>query len=83
VASAVSRFRVFQIQDILHLSPKWYAEDPGSERINVPGTYNAFNWTYRLPALIEEIGKDRALIQAVKELSRVKPVKPAAPRRES
>jgi 4-alpha-glucanotransferase len=37
-AAAASRFRVFQIQDLLHLSPKWYAEDPGSERINVPGS---------------------------------------------
>jgi 4-alpha-glucanotransferase len=67
-ASAPSRFRVFQIQDLLHLSPKWYAQDPASERINVPGTSTEFNWTYRLPASIADIGRDRDLVQAVKEL---------------
>jgi 4-alpha-glucanotransferase len=74
-ASARSRFRVFQIQDLLHLSNKWYTEDPSLERINVPGSSNEFNWTYRLPASIEEIGKDKDLIKAVAELARVKPAK--------
>ena len=72
-ASAASRFRVFQIQDLLHLSPHWYANDPASERINVPGTLNEFNWTWRLPAPIAEIAADRDLIKAVKELAAVKP----------
>ena len=71
-AAAKSRFRVFQIQDLLHLSPKWYAEDPAEERINVPGTCNDFNWTYRLPASISEIEKDKDLIKAVAELSKIK-----------
>ena len=71
-ATACSRFRVFQIQDLLHLSLKWYAADPASERINVPGTSNEFNWTYRLPATIEEIGQDKDLIRAVAELGKVK-----------
>ncbi|MCL2600783.1 MAG: 4-alpha-glucanotransferase [Treponema sp.] len=69
-ASARSRIRVFQIQDLLHLSSKWYAEDPASERVNVPGTNNEFNWTYRFPASIAEIAKDKDLIKAVAELSR-------------
>jgi 4-alpha-glucanotransferase len=73
IGSAASRFRVFQFQDLLHLSPKWYAEDPASERINVPGTLNDFNWTWRFPASITEIGRDGDLIKAVKELSAVKP----------
>ncbi|MDR0719983.1 MAG: 4-alpha-glucanotransferase [Treponema sp.] len=72
IAGAASRFRVFQIQDLLHLSNKWYSADPASERINVPGTYNDFNWTYRLPAAISEIAQDNELINAVKELSAVK-----------
>jgi 4-alpha-glucanotransferase len=72
-ASAASRFRVFQIQDLLHLSQKWYASDPASERINVPGTHNEFNWTYRFPAPIAELGKDDLFIAAVKDLGAVKP----------
>jgi 4-alpha-glucanotransferase len=74
-AQARSRFRVFQIQDLLHLSNNWYSADPGDERVNVPGTANDFNWTYRLPANISEIAKDKELILAVKEISRVKPLK--------
>ncbi|MCL1836846.1 MAG: 4-alpha-glucanotransferase [Treponema sp.] len=74
-ASAGSRFRVFQFQDLLHLSSKWYAQDPATERINVPGTCNNFNWTYRLPASIDEIGKDKDLVNAVAELSKVKAAK--------
>ncbi|MFP3042764.1 4-alpha-glucanotransferase [Treponema primitia] len=74
-AAAASRFRVFQIQDLLHLSTKWYAEDPASERINVPGNVNEFNWTYRLPAPIKEIGKDESLIKSIQELSAVVPKK--------
>jgi len=74
-AEARSRFRVFQIQDLLHLSNNWYSADPQDERINVPGTVNDFNWTYRLPALISEIAKDKELILAVRELSKVKPAR--------
>ncbi|MDR0642053.1 MAG: 4-alpha-glucanotransferase [Treponema sp.] len=73
VAAAVSRFRVFQIQDLLHLSPKWYAPDPASERINIPGTASGFNWTYRLPASIKEIARDEKFIRGVQELAQVKP----------
>ena len=74
-ATARSRFRVFQIQDLLHLSNNWYSKDPAQERVNVPGTSNEFNWTYRLPAPISEIAKDKELIKAVAELSRIKSAK--------
>jgi len=75
IAAAASRYRVFQIQDLLHLSHKWYADDPASERINIPGTNNDFNWTYRLPAEISELAKDQDLIRSVAELAEVKPAK--------
>jgi len=73
IATAGSRFRVFQIQDLLHLSNHWYAEDPASERINIPGTSNEFNWTYRLPAPISKLMEDEDLIRAVLELGEIKP----------
>ena len=78
IAAARSRFRVFQIQDLLHLSNNWYADDPASERVNVPSTSNDFNWTYRLPAQIGEIAKDKELIHTIAELSKIKPVKKRA-----
>ena len=74
LAGAASRFRVFQIQDLLHLSQKWYAQDPAAERINVPGTYNSFNWTYRLPATIDELAKDEVFVKGVEELATIPPL---------
>ena len=74
-ASARSRFRVFQIQDLLHLSNNWYSENSADERVNVPGTANEFNWTYRLPATILEISRDKELILSVAELRKIKPEK--------
>ncbi|MDR2444823.1 MAG: 4-alpha-glucanotransferase [Spirochaetaceae bacterium] len=68
-ASARSQWRIFPIIDLLHLTPCWYADDPASERINVPGTSNEFNWNWRLPASIAEIGGDAELVNAVKELN--------------
>jgi len=73
IASAASRFRIFQIQDLLHLSNLWYAADAAAERINVPGTNDVFNWTYRLPAPISELAKDEDLIRVVSELAAIKP----------
>jgi len=74
-AGARSRFRVFQIQDLLHLSNNWYSKNCEDERINVPGTFNEFNWAYRLPAAVSEIAKDKELINAVAQISRIKPLK--------
>jgi 4-alpha-glucanotransferase len=71
IATAASRFRVFQFQDLLHLSTKWYAPDPADERINVPGTQNEFNWTWRLPTVPAQIAKDEGLLKTVKELSEI------------
>ncbi|MHC6202861.1 4-alpha-glucanotransferase [Breznakiellaceae bacterium SP9] len=68
-AGAASKYRVFPIQDLLHLSPKWYAKDDNTERINIPGSSNEFNWTYRLPAPIAEIGQDTDLLHALEELT--------------
>jgi 4-alpha-glucanotransferase len=70
-AGAASNWRIFPFIDLLHLTPRWYADDPASERINIPGTYNDFNWTWRLPATIAEIGADTELVNAVKDLSAV------------
>ena len=64
-ARASSRLCVFQIQDLLHLSPRYYAMDPASERVNVPGSVNNFNWTYRLPVRLGELAKDDDLSAAI------------------
>jgi len=69
IIGSASRFCIFQIQDLLHLSPEWYAEQPEDERINIPGSVNDFNWTYRLPNTLETIQQDETLISACKRLT--------------
>jgi 4-alpha-glucanotransferase len=68
-AASASRFRVFQIQDLLDLSRRWYSPDPAMDRINVPGTASEFNWTYRIPASIETIAGDSEFVHGVRELA--------------
>jgi 4-alpha-glucanotransferase len=45
---------VFQMQDLLAMSETYRAEDPYSERINIPGDAKHY-WRYRLPFNIEEL----------------------------
>ncbi|GMO34155.1 MAG: hypothetical protein Ta2F_10180 [Termitinemataceae bacterium] len=67
-AASKARFFIVPFIDLLHLSPKWYADDAASERINIPGTSNEFNWTWRFPASIPELGADTELLNAIKEI---------------
>jgi len=73
VARANSLFAVYRIQDLIALSSDHRPEDPRSERINVPGTIGAGNWSYRMPASIEELGGDKALASRAKRLGKARP----------
>lgn len=57
------------LQDYLYLEKKYYLENPDDERINVPGSVNDFNWTYRIPAQLEDLCKDESLIEKIKKIS--------------
>lgn len=76
VAEAESLLCVFQIQDLLHLVEGYYAPNPARERVNVPGTVNDFNWTYRLPAPVADLTKDDALIAAIAEIAASRAARP-------
>lgn len=65
VSSAGSMICVFQLQDLLHSCDRYYAADRRSERVNVPGTINDFNWTYRLPAKTSIFAADEELIENI------------------
>ena len=70
VSKCNSMWFIPPLQDILHLSQKYYAEDSKEERINIPGTVTQFNWTYRMPVCIEELSKNKEIISNIKLLSR-------------
>ncbi len=69
IAGAASNFCIHPIQDFLALRAAYYSGDPEQERVNIPGSVNDFNWTYRLPATVEELSQDKELHSAIKELA--------------
>lgn len=56
------------LQDLLYINKKYWKENAEDERINIPGSVNPFNWTYRIPARLEELLADKELCKKIKEL---------------
>lgn len=67
MARSSSRILILPVQDILSLSPDYYEKNADDERINIPGSVTPFNWTYRLPAFIDELEKNNQLISSIHE----------------
>ncbi len=59
---------VFPLQDLFALSEALRAADPSAERVNVPGTYNNINWTYRISLCVEELFAHTDWVQLVGSL---------------
>ena len=60
-ARTKSLWYVNPLQDWLYLEKKhWYA-DAADERVNVPGTVSAYNWTYRMKPTVEALAADDKL----------------------
>ena len=51
------------------MEKKYWLENPDDERINIPGTVSGFNWTYRIPALLDDIAKDENLVAKIKGIA--------------
>ncbi|MCR4733896.1 MAG: 4-alpha-glucanotransferase [Treponema sp.] len=68
-AESASLWYIPPLQDFLYLNQKYQLDSPEDERINVPGTVNEFNWTYRIPASIENLKKDSKLIAKIKKIT--------------
>ncbi|WP_255945569.1 4-alpha-glucanotransferase [Brucepastera parasyntrophica] len=65
MARTSSLLLIYPLQDLLSLVPDYYSEEIDDERINVPGSVSLFNWTYRIPADIENLAENRKLISAI------------------
>ena len=59
------------LQDYLFLDAAYYLENPDDERVNVPGSVNEFNWTYRMPVLLEDLSKNTNIIEKIKRISTI------------
>lgn len=66
--TSASKWNISPLQDFLYMNKKYWLENAADERINVPGTVTDFNWTYRLPASIEELSADSQLIKKIKAI---------------
>lgn len=70
-AKTGSNWLINPLQDYLFLNQKYYKERQDDERINVPGSVNSFNWTYRIPVSVAELEKDAALIEGIKKIAAI------------
>ena len=66
VATSNSAWIINPLQDFMAMEKKYWNPDANAERINIPGSVNEFNWTYRMPVCIEELEKDSSLIEKIK-----------------
>ena len=63
-----SLFHVNLLQEYLALVPKLTWENPEDELINIPGTENSFNWTYRYRFPLETLVKSKALKEQIQAI---------------
>lgn len=63
-----AKIAMFQFQDLLSIDEKLRRDDIDSERINVPGTINNKNWSYRMDFTIEDLLKNRDFIEKLRNL---------------
>ena len=56
------------LQDWLYLDSKYYAKDAKTERINIPGTVNDFNWTWRMSVNVEKLLENEKLCGKIKKI---------------
>ena len=68
-AKAASVWFIPPLQDLLYMNKKYWLKNAEDERINVPGSVNKFNWTYRIPVAIEDLINDEKLIMKINNLS--------------
>ncbi|MCR5766066.1 MAG: 4-alpha-glucanotransferase, partial [Treponema sp.] len=68
-AKSASQWFIPPMQDLLYMDKSLWLQNASDERINIPGTVTAFNWTYRMPCTVEEVAANKDLIQKIKKLS--------------
>ena len=70
-AECSSAWFINPLQDYLFMDDSLYLEDENAERINVPGSVNSFNWTYRIPVSIEKLNENKELVEKIKKLCEI------------
>ena len=68
-ATSESVWCVHPLQDFLFMDKKYWMKDEKDERVNIPGEVTDFNWTYRMPADIESLEKNKELVKNIKAVA--------------
>ncbi|PIE05068.1 MAG: 4-alpha-glucanotransferase [Spirochaetales bacterium] len=63
-----SYITAYPVQDILALDESCVSANPADERINIPGTVQEKNWSWRMELSLEELAEKKKLSNAVKKL---------------
>ncbi|SIQ33642.1 4-alpha-glucanotransferase [Alkalispirochaeta americana] len=69
ILACSSRIVVFQLQDLFALTPDLPRKESRQDRINVPGTANSFNWTWRMPLTMEALQDHPRLQEVLRDLA--------------
>ena len=69
-ATSESLWAIHPLQDFLYLQKKYWLPDAKDERVNVPGQVTEFNWTYRIPASVEELAADKTFCDEINFLAK-------------
>ncbi|MDR1747572.1 MAG: 4-alpha-glucanotransferase [Spirochaetaceae bacterium] len=69
IAETESIFCIHPLQDFLDLVPEYFMKSAEAERVNVPGSVTAFNWTYRIPVSVEELLQNTALVAEIQKIA--------------
>jgi 4-alpha-glucanotransferase len=67
--AAASNLVTFQLQDCFALDDALRVADPEEERVNTPGTVDQLNWTYRMPFRLEDLSKNKQLLEILGALT--------------
>jgi len=67
-----SLLAILPLQDFMALSQKFIPQDPDMDRVNIPGTVGAQNWSWRMPCLLEELLEEAELNGSIEELASVR-----------
>ncbi len=71
IAVTKSKFLINPLQDYLFLEHSYFMENENDERINIPGSVNNFNWTYRMPCFVSDLAKDKSLVSKIKAIVKI------------
>lgn len=69
-ATSASVWQIHPLIDYLYLTGSYNLAKSDDERINVPGTVTAFNWTWRIPATVSALAKDSVLCRKISAVAK-------------